>query len=63
MSDSTSVVMFLADPARELNEFTVTPGVLGFTIFAALGAAVWILLRSMSGRLNRLDARRDERGD
>lgn len=41
--------------AEELNEYTVTPGILGFIVFAVLGVAVWILLRSMSRHLGRID--------
>ncbi|WP_049570792.1 hypothetical protein [Streptomyces sp. SBT349] len=40
--------------AEELNEYTVTPGVLGFIVFAVLGVGVWILLKSMSKHLGRI---------
>nr|WP_079032457.1 hypothetical protein [Streptomyces specialis] len=40
--------------AEELNEYTVTPGVLGFIVFAVLGVAVWLLLKSMSKHLRRI---------
>lgn len=41
--------------AEELDEYAVTPGVLGFIVFAVLGVAVWILLKSMSKQLTRID--------
>ncbi len=41
--------------AEELNEYTVTPGVLGFIVFAVLGVGVWILLKSMSKHLGKVD--------
>ncbi|KAB8165213.1 hypothetical protein FH609_016655 [Streptomyces sp. 3MP-14] len=41
--------------AKELTEYTVTPGVLGFIVFAVLGVGVWVLLRSMSRHLGRID--------
>ncbi|MGK5532352.1 hypothetical protein [Streptomyces sp. URMC 129] len=40
--------------AKELNEYTVTPGVLGFIVFAVLGVGVWLLLKSMSKHLRRI---------
>lgn len=46
--------------AKELNEYTVTPGVLGFVVFAALGAGVWMLLKSMSKHLGRIDFTREQ---
>ena len=44
---------FLAQ--QKLDEFTVTPGVLGFVVFAAMGLALWMLLKSMTKQLNRID--------
>ncbi|MDT0310339.1 hypothetical protein RM780_25815 [Streptomyces sp. DSM 44917] len=40
--------------AEELNEYTVTPGVLGFIVFAVLGVGVWLLLKSMSRHLRKV---------
>lgn len=40
--------------AEELDENKVTPGVLGFLVFAVMGLAVWWLMRSMSGRMEAL---------
>ncbi|RKN46968.1 hypothetical protein D7294_01875 [Streptomyces hoynatensis] len=45
---------WLPQAASDLNEYTVTPGVLGFIVFAVLGVGVWILLKSMSKHLGRI---------
>ncbi|SFB88056.1 hypothetical protein [Streptomyces aidingensis] len=47
--------------ARELNEYTVTPGVLGFIVFAVMGVAVWLLLKSMTRQLNKIDFKERDR--
>jgi hypothetical protein len=44
-------MMFLA-----LNEDQVTPGVLGFLVVAALGAVLFLLIRSMNKHLKRIEA-------
>ncbi|MFI7272377.1 hypothetical protein [Streptomyces sp. NPDC049879] len=46
--------------SKDLNEYTVTPGVLGFIVFAVLGVGVWILLKSMSRHLGRISVPEDE---
>ncbi|TDC18079.1 hypothetical protein E1265_25605 [Streptomyces sp. 8K308] len=56
MSDRLSLA------AQRLNEYTVTPGVLGFIVFAVLGVAVWVLLKSMSRHLGRISVK-DETKD
>ncbi len=40
--------------AKELDQYSVTPGVLGFIVFAILGVGVWILLKSMSRHLGKI---------
>lgn len=40
--------------AEELDENKVTPGVLGFLVFAVMGLAIWWLMRSMTGRMTSL---------
>ncbi|GAB2902245.1 hypothetical protein [Streptomyces mayteni] len=50
--DDMSALLPLAE--KDLNEYTVTPGVLGFIVFAVLGLAVWVLLKSMSRHLGRV---------
>jgi hypothetical protein len=48
--------------AKKLDEYTVTPGVLGFIVFAVLGVGVWILLKSMSRHLGKIDFEEDPEG-
>lgn len=45
----------LAALAKEVDEDKVTPGVLGFIVFAAMALAVWALMKSMSRHMNRVD--------
>ncbi|MFD5400561.1 hypothetical protein [Streptomyces griseorubiginosus] len=47
----THVVTF----AKEVDEDKVTPGVLGFIVFAAMALAVWALMKSMSKHMNKVD--------
>ena len=47
----THVVTF----AQEVDEDKVTPGVLGFIVFAAMALAVWALMKSMSKHMNKVD--------
>ncbi|WP_298566335.1 hypothetical protein [Streptomyces luteogriseus] len=56
MSASASVAMtHLVFFAKEVDEDKVTPGVLGFIVFAAMALAVWALMKSMSRHMNRVD--------
>lgn len=41
--------------AKEVDENKVTPGVLGFIVFAAMALAVWGLMRSMSKHMGKVD--------
>jgi hypothetical protein len=47
--------------AKELDENKVTPGVLGFIVFALLGGAVWMLMKSMNKQFQKIDF--DEGGE
>ncbi len=40
--------------AKEVDEDKVTPGVLGFIVFAAMALAVWALMKSMSKHMNKV---------
>jgi hypothetical protein len=42
-------------PLAAVDEASVTPGVLGFLVIFALGMATWLLLRSMTRQLKRID--------
>ncbi len=39
----------------ELDEDKVTPGVLGFIVFAVMALAVWGLMKSMNRHMGRVD--------
>ncbi|MDJ1134025.1 hypothetical protein [Streptomyces iconiensis] len=41
--------------AEELDKNKVTPGVLGFIVFAVIGVAVWMLMKSMNKHMKRVD--------
>ena len=47
--------------AKEVDEDKVTPGVLGFIVFAAMALAVWALMKSMSKHMGKVDFK--ERGE
>lgn len=41
--------------AEELDKNKVTPGVLGFLVFAAIGLALWLLLKNMNKQFKKID--------
>ncbi|MFJ5923158.1 hypothetical protein ACIQF6_11185 [Kitasatospora sp. NPDC092948] len=53
MSTPVNVTQLAADLA--LDETKVTPGLLGFVVFAVLGIATWFLLKSMNARFKKID--------
>ncbi|MDH6624863.1 hypothetical protein M2271_002667 [Streptomyces sp. LBL] len=56
MSASASLAMtHLATLAKEVDDDKVTPGVLGFIVFAVMALAVWALMKSMSRHMNKVD--------
>ncbi|MDF3145610.1 MULTISPECIES: hypothetical protein [unclassified Streptomyces] len=56
MSASASLAMtHLATLAKEVDEDKVTPGVLGFIVFAVMALAVWGLMKSMNRHMGRVD--------
>ncbi|WP_243766192.1 hypothetical protein [Streptomyces sp. GC420] len=40
--------------AKELDQNKVTPGVLGFIVFAVMGLAVWFLMKSMHRHMGKV---------
>ncbi|MEU6590256.1 hypothetical protein ABZ923_13745 [Streptomyces sp. NPDC046881] len=56
MSASVSLaVTHLVPLAKEVDENKVTPGVLGFVVFAVMALAVWGLMKSMSKHMQKVD--------
>ncbi|MET7378266.1 hypothetical protein ABZT08_05445 [Streptomyces sp. NPDC005526] len=55
MSASASLAMTHLVPLAEIDENKVTPGVLGFIVFAVMALAVWGLMKSMSRHMGRVD--------
>ncbi|WP_442816518.1 hypothetical protein [Streptomyces sp. NBC_01304] len=45
----------LVSLAKEIDEDKVTPGVLGFIVFAALAVGVWLLMKSMNKHMGKVD--------
>ncbi|MFI1222607.1 MULTISPECIES: hypothetical protein [unclassified Streptomyces] len=41
--------------AEELDKNKVTPGVLGFLVFAALAVGVWLLMKSMNRHMGKVN--------
>ncbi|WP_198679384.1 hypothetical protein [Thermomonospora amylolytica] len=57
-----SVALLLAQPRNEefqLNDETVSPGYLGFAVFLALCAAVYLLIRSMNKQMSKIQVPRE----
>ncbi|MFH8365919.1 hypothetical protein [Streptomyces sp. NPDC018031] len=59
MSATSSLALTHAAPvlqlAKDLDKNKVTPGVLGFLVFAVIGAAVWLLMKSMNKHMKKVD--------
>ncbi|GAA2250503.1 hypothetical protein GCM10010232_43020 [Streptomyces amakusaensis] len=56
MSGSVNLAMMQAAlAAEELDKNKVTPGVLGFLVFAALAVGVWFLMKSLNRHMGRVN--------
>ncbi|WP_245979476.1 hypothetical protein [Streptomyces diacarni] len=55
MSPTQTTLVQVLPLAKDLDENKVTPGVLGFVVFAVIGLAVWLLMKSMNKHMNRVD--------
>ncbi|MFJ8804869.1 hypothetical protein [Streptomyces sp. NPDC102490] len=55
MSASASQAMTHLVTLAELDEDKVTPGVLGFIVFAVMALAVWGLMKSMNRHMGKVD--------
>ncbi|MFJ8626890.1 hypothetical protein ACIRD3_29185 [Kitasatospora sp. NPDC093550] len=53
MSAPVNVLHLAADLA--VDDAKVTPGLLGFVVFAALGVATWFLAKSMNRQFKKVD--------
>ncbi|MEU6809267.1 hypothetical protein ABZ920_09700 [Streptomyces sp. NPDC046831] len=55
MSASASLAMTQLVHLAEVDQDKVTPGILGFIVFAVMGLAVWGLMKSMSRHMGKVD--------
>ncbi|GGW31407.1 hypothetical protein GCM10010503_03880 [Streptomyces lucensis JCM 4490] len=53
-------VTHLVPLAKELDKNKVTPGVLGFVVFAVMAVAVWALMKSMNKHMQKVDFKEAE---
>jgi hypothetical protein len=53
MADMSASASLLVLAAEEFDKDKVTPGVLGFIVFAVMALAVWGLMKSMSKHMER----------
>ncbi|WP_369216460.1 hypothetical protein [Streptomyces flavofungini] len=47
--------------AKEVDDDKVTPGVLGFIVFAVMALAVWGLMKSMNRHMGKVDFKEPEK--
>ncbi|MEV3989430.1 hypothetical protein AB0J57_10990 [Streptomyces sp. NPDC049837] len=55
MSAHQALTQLVPLAAKELDENKVTPGVLGFIVFAVMAAGVWLLMKSMNRHMGRVN--------
>jgi hypothetical protein len=55
MSAPYDVVHLLPVAAKEVDADKVTPGLLGFVVFALIGLAAWGLMKSMNKQMKKID--------
>ncbi|GAA2446645.1 hypothetical protein GCM10010421_42840 [Streptomyces glaucus] len=55
MSASASLALTHLVTLAEVDEDKVTPGVLGFLVFAVMALAVWGLMKSMNRHMGKVD--------
>ncbi|WP_255951254.1 hypothetical protein [Streptomyces odontomachi] len=55
MSASAAMAITHLVPLAEVDENKVTPGVLGFIVFAVMAVAVWGLMKSMNRHMAKVD--------
>ncbi|WP_411141305.1 hypothetical protein [Streptomyces sp. x-80] len=52
---STLAMTHFVTLADTFDKDKVTPGVLGFIVFAIIGGAVWLLMKSMNKQMRKVD--------
>ncbi len=52
---STLALTHFVTLADSFDKDKVTPGVLGFIVFAVMGGATWLLLKSMNRQMRKVD--------
>ncbi|MFC8764480.1 MULTISPECIES: hypothetical protein [Streptomyces] len=55
MSAHLALTQLVPFAAEELDKNKVTPGVLGFVVFAVMALAVWMLMKSMNRHMGKVD--------
>ncbi|GGU36576.1 hypothetical protein GCM10010274_24980 [Streptomyces lavendofoliae] len=55
MSAHQALTQLVPLAAKELDENKVTPGVLGFLVFAVMAVGVWLLMKSMNRHMGKVD--------
>jgi hypothetical protein len=53
--NQTHALHQLAPLAAELDDNKVTPGLLGFVVFAAIALGLWALMKNMSKQMKKID--------
>ncbi|WP_251067270.1 hypothetical protein [Streptomyces sp. ISL-36] len=54
MSAHLALTQLVPLAAQELDKNKVTPGVLGFVVFAVMAGAVWLLMKSMNRHMGKV---------
>ncbi|MFD7921564.1 hypothetical protein ACFV3R_20340 [Streptomyces sp. NPDC059740] len=54
-ANSTLAVTHAVTLAKEVDPDKVTPGLLGFVVFAVMAGAVWLLMKSMNKHMRNVD--------
>ncbi|MFJ8649836.1 hypothetical protein ACIRNI_27410 [Streptomyces sp. NPDC093546] len=55
MSAHQALTQLVPIAAQEFDKNKVTPGVLGFIVFAVMAVAVWMLMKSMNRHMGKVD--------
>lgn len=63
VSASAGQAMIHLLPLAEVDDDKVTPGVLGFVVFAVMAVGVWALMKSMNRHMRRVDFKEQEAPD